>query len=96
MATVKEKALVAEITQLAMEMGAGEHTACVDYMGYVHGVDVRISKKNSNDYVYYSETCYLSGRVDIWSEKTSLPLLNEMLAQVKAFHPQFDADGVKL
>jgi hypothetical protein len=96
MATVKEKALIAEITRLALEMGAGEYTACVDYHGYVHGIDVRIAKKNASDWVYYSETCYLSGRIDVWNEKTSLPLLNEMLAQVKAFHPQFDADGVKL
>lgn len=96
MATEKERKLIAEITSLALDMGTGEYTVCVDYHGFVHAVDIRIAKKNSNDWVYYSETAYLSGCTHVWTEKTSLPLLNEMLAQVKAFHPAFDADGVKL
>lgn len=96
MATVKEKALVSEITQLAMDNGAGEYNVCVDYHGHIHGVDVRIAEKGSSDWVYYSGTVYLSGRTPIWTEKDSLPKLKAMLAKVKQFHKSFDADGVKL
>lgn len=96
MATLKEKAIVGHMYTLAMEMAASDHTACIDYHGFVHGVDVRIAKKNSNDWEYYSETAYLSGRSHVWTEKTSLPLLNEMLHQLKKYHPAFDDDGIKL
>ena len=96
MATEKEKALVKEITDLAMDIGAGDYNVCVDYHGHVHGVDARISLKGSSDWVYYSDTVYLSGRTDIWTEKTSIPQLKKMLAQVKKHHKSFDADGVKL
>ena len=96
MATVKEKALVAEITGLALEMGAGEYNACVDYHGYIHGVDVRVAHKDSSEWAFYSDTVYLSGRNNLWTEKTSIPQLKKILAQVKKYHPQFDADGVKL
>jgi hypothetical protein len=96
MATEKEKALVGEITNLAMEMGAGDYNTCVDYHGHVHGVDVRIALKGSSDWVYYSDTVYLSGRTATWTEKTSVPQLKAMLKQVKKHHPQYDADGVRV
>lgn len=96
MATEKEKAIVAQLYSMAMEMVNDDYTVCIDYHGFVHAVDVRISPKNSGEWVYYSDTAYLSGRSNTWTEKTSLPLLNEMLAQVKAHHKSFDADGVKL
>jgi hypothetical protein len=96
MATVKEKALVAEITDLAMEMGDGDYNVCVDYHGHIHAVDVRIALRGSSDWVYYAETCYLSGRRDVFTEKKSIPELKKMLAQVKKHHKSFDADGVKL
>ena len=96
MATVKEKALVAEITELAMEIGAGDYNVAVEYHGHIHGVDVRISKKGESGWVYYADTVYLSGRTDIWPADEAIFALNGMLAAVKQYHPQFDADGVKL
>lgn len=96
MATEKERKLIGEITSLAMDMGDGDYNVCADYHGHIHAFDVRIALKGSSDWVYYSDSAYLSGRKDIWTEKSSLPLLNEMLTQVKTFHPQYDADGVEL
>lgn len=96
MATEKERKLIREITDLALDIGAGDYDVSIDYSGHVHSFCVRVALRGSSDWVYYSDSAYLSGRKDIWTEKASLPLLNEMLAQVKAFHPQYDADGVEL
>lgn len=96
MATEKEKALIGEITNLALDMGAGGYSVCVDYHGYIHGIDVRIAKKNESDWSYYGETIYLSGRNEIWTEDNSVAKLKDTLQVIKQYHPAFDADGVKL
>ena len=96
MATEKEKALIQEITSLALDIGDGDYNVCCDYHGHIHAFDVRIALKNSSDWVYYADTCYLSGRREVFTEKQSLEDLNAMLKAVKQYHPAFDADGVKL
>lgn len=96
MATEKEKALVQEIVSLAMEMGDGDYNVCVDYHGYVHGASVRIAKKNSSEWVYYSDVVYLSGRIKVWTADMAIAELENILHTVKTYHPAFDADGVKL
>lgn len=96
MATEKEKALVQEIINLAMDMGDGDYNTCVDYHGHVHAIDVRIALKGSGDWIYYADTCYLSGRRGVFTEKQSIPQLKAMLKQVKKHHPQYDADGVRV
>jgi hypothetical protein len=95
-ATEKERELIAEITSLAMDIGAGEYSAFVDYHGHIHGFDARVSKKDARDYCYYAETVYLSGRTPTWTEKDSIPQLEDILHSIKKYHPAFDADGVKL
>ena len=96
MATEKERKLIREITDLAIDIGAGDYNVAVEYHGHIHGVDVRISKKGASDWVYYADTVYLSGRTDIWTANEAVFALNGMLAEVKQYHPAFDADGVKL
>lgn len=96
MATEKEKALIKEITDLAMDMGDGDYNVCCDYHGHIHGFDARISRKGASDWVYYADTVYLSGRKDIWKPEDAIYALNDILAAVKQYHPAFDADGVKL
>jgi len=96
MATEKEKALIQEITDLAMEMGDGDYNVCCDYHGHIHAFDARIALKGSSDWVYYGDTVYLSGRKEIWTAGDAVRALNEILATVKQYHPAFDADGVKL
>lgn len=96
MATEKEKALVKEITNLAMEIGAGDFSVDVDYSGHVHALYINISKEGDYGYIHYGEAIYLSGRKDIWGHEQAIAALEEALAEIKKYHPAFDADGVKL
>lgn len=96
MATEKERKLIQEITELALDIGAGDYDVCVDYSGHVHGISVRISLRGSLDYVYYGDQIYLSGRKDIWTADRAIAELEEALTEIKKYHPQYDADGVKL
>ena len=96
MATVKERKLIREITDLALDIGAGDYDVCVDYAGHVHGLSVRIALRGSSDYVYYGDQIYLSGRREVFSSARAIASLEEALTEIKKHHPQFDADGVKL
>ena len=96
MATEKERKLIREITDLALDIGAGDYDVCVDYSGHVHAISVRISLRASFDNVYYGDPIYLSGRKEIWSADRAVVELNEALTEIKKYHPAFDADGVKL
>lgn len=96
MATEKERELIREITDLALDIGAGDYDVSADYSGHVHALSVRISLRGSSDYVYYGDQIYLSGRKDIWSAERAIEGLNESLSEIKKYHPAFDADGVKL
>lgn len=96
MTTQKERELIAEITSLALDIGSGEYAVCVEYHGFVHAADIRIAKKGASDWVYYSDAIYLSGRTEIWGHQSAIEALEEALIEVKKYHPQYDADGVKL
>jgi len=96
MATVKERELIREITDLALDIGAGDYDVCVDYSGHIHAISVRIALRGSSDCVYYGDQIYLSGRKEIWSADRAIAELEDALTEVKKYHPQFDADGVKL
>jgi len=95
-ATEKERKLIQEITELALDIGAGDYDVCVDYSGHIHALSVRIALRGSSDWVYYGEQIYLSGRKDIWTTDRAIAELNEALTEIKKYHPAFDADGVKL
>ena len=96
MTTEKERELIAEITSLALDIGADEYNVGVHYSGHIHALHVRVAKKSATDWVYYGDAIYLSGREDIWGPKQSIKSLEEALIEVKKYHPQYDADGVKL
>lgn len=96
MTTQKERELIAEITSLALDIGAGKYSIDVQYSGHIHALHVNISKDGDNGYIYYGDAIYLSGRKDIWGPKQSIKSLEEALSEIKKYHPQYDADGVKL
>lgn len=96
MTTQKERELIAEITSLALDIGAGKYSIDVQYSGHIHALHVNIAKAGDDGYIYYGDAIYLSGRKDIWGPKHSIKSLEEALTEIKKYHPQFDADGVKL
>lgn len=96
MTTQKERELIAEIMSLALDIGAGEYSVGVDYSGHIHALHVRVAKKSASDWVYYSDAIYLSGRIEIWGPKQAVEALEEALTEIKKYHPQYDADGVRL
>lgn len=96
MTTQKERELIAEIMSLALDIGAGDFSVDVDYSGHVHALYINISKKGDSGYIYYGEAIYLSGRKEIWGHEQAIAALEEALAEIKKYHPAFDADGVKL
>lgn len=96
MATEKERELMREIMDLALDIGDGEYNVAIDYSGHIHGFAVRIAKKGSNDWTFYGDTIYLSGRTDIWGEQQSVKLLTKYLDEVKKYHKDYDTDGIRL
>lgn len=96
MTTKKERELIAEIMELAIDIGAGDYSVDVNYSGHIHAIHVNIAKKESSGYTYYGDAIYLSGRKDIWTAKRAISGLEEALKEVKKHHPQYDAEGVKL
>lgn len=95
MATVKEKALVRELVDLAMEINdAGVVSCSVDVKH--HGVEMRISPiPFNNEWLYYSyDPAYF--KTDIFTEERFTNCINNYMAEAKKHHPQYDADGVKL
>lgn len=96
MSTEKEREIIREILELAMDIGAGDHDVSLDYSGHIHAVAVRISKKHESGFVFYGEHVYLSGRIDLWDESTSIEGLTSLLDQVKKYHPDFDSEGIPL
>lgn len=96
MATEKERELMREIMDLALDIGAGEYDVSFDFSGHINGLSLRIAKKGSNDWVFYGEAIYLSGRNEFWDEKQSVELLTKYLSEVKKYHKDYDADGIRL
>jgi len=97
MATVKERKLMSEITNLALDvtLAGGEHTIVASYIGHIHAFEMRVLR-GITQINKSAEWAHLSGRHDIWTVKDSVERLEQMLTEVKQYHPQFDADGVKL
>jgi hypothetical protein len=100
MTTKKERELIAEITNLAIDVNiAGNGYAIgTNYIGHVHAFEVRILRDDDlsvmNDPY---EWAHLSGgETGLWDEHQAVERLESMLQMVKTYHPQYDADGVKL
>lgn len=97
MATEKERKLMGEIMNLAIDvtLAGGLYTIETDYIAHIHAFDIRVLK--GVEQVNKScEWANLSGRHDLWSAEESIARLEQMLTEVKQYHPAFDADGVKL
>lgn len=97
MATEKERKLMSEISNLAVDvtLHGGEHTVVASYIGHIHAFEMRVLR-GITQINESAEWAHLSGRHDIWTAKESIERLEQMLAEVKQYHPAFDADGVKL
>lgn len=96
MATQKERELMHEIMDLAVDIGAGDYDVCAEYHGHIHAFDARIAPKGSNEWVYYGDTVYLSGRTDSFKPAAAINGLTKILSAVKKYHKSYDSDGVKL
>lgn len=97
MATEKERKLMSEIMNLAVDvtLHSGEHTVVASYIGHIHAFEIRVMK-GITQINETAEWAHLSGRHDIWTAKESIERLEQMLTEVKQYHPAFDADGVRL
>lgn len=97
MATEKERKLMGEIMNIAVDVTlyGGEHTVVASYIGHIHAFEIRVMK-GITQINETAEWAHLSGRHDIWTAKESIERLEQMLTEVKQYHPAFDADGVKL
>lgn len=97
MTTQKERELMCEIMNLAIDvtMGGGCYTVVASYIGHIHAFEMRVLR-GITQINESAEWAHLSGRHDIWTAKDSIERLEQMLTEVKQYHPAFDADGVKL
>lgn len=97
MTTQKERELMCEIMNLAIDvtLAGGLYTVAASYIAHIHAFEIRVMKGISQ-VNGSSEWAHLSGRHDIWTAKDSIDRLEQMLSEVKTYHPQYDADGVKL
>jgi len=97
MATEKERKLMGEIMNLAVDvtLAGGLYTIAASYIAHIHAFEIRVMKGVSQ-VNKSAEWAHLSGRHDIWTAKESIERLEQMLTEVKQYHPAFDADGVKL
>lgn len=99
MATVKERKLIREITDLALDVNMmhGEYTIATSYIGHIHAFEVRVLDKDLNVQGDPYQWAHLSGgETELWDDKQAIESLQAQLHIVKTYHPQFDADGVKL
>ena len=99
MATEKERELMREIMDLALDVTLSDSPIAIgaSYMGHIHAFQIE---------VYISETlkrlnkCYdwvnISGKDEIWDEQQSIEGLELLLAEVKKHHKDYDADGIRL
>lgn len=97
MATEKERKLMGEIMNLAVDvtLSGGLYTVAANYIAHIHAFEIRVMKGVSQ-VNKSADWAHLSGLHDIWTAKESVARLEQMLAEVKTYHPQYDADGVKL
>lgn len=97
MATEKEKAIVQEILGLAMEVNEfGSADAHIEYSGDgLHMYIVPMPYNAKNEWLYYAKDhAYFSEKV--FKESEFIRVADEYIAELKKYHPAFDADGVKL
>lgn len=97
MATEKEKALVAQITDLAIGVNeAGAVNARVEISSAA--VQVLMSAKPfnaENAWVYYPDrSAYFSDST--FTEENFIYVAGTYIAELKKHHPNYDADGVEL
>lgn len=97
MTTAKERELMCEIMNLACDvtLDGGAHTVIASYLGHIHAFEMRVLRGTAQ-INGSSDWAHLSGRMEIWTAEESIERLEQMLVEVKTYHPQYDADGVKL
>jgi uncharacterized 2Fe-2S/4Fe-4S cluster protein (DUF4445 family) len=96
-ATEKEKALVAELSDLAIAVNEqGKVNVSLDIRA--SGIDMRIHDVKHMDFDYWlyhsNRPAYFSD--DIFSEDDFIAKANEFRHVLRVQHKSFDADGVKL
>ena len=97
MTTQKERELMAEIIDLADGVNSdGKVNARVEmwWAGFRIMMSARPYNEES-DWIYYPDrVAYFSG--DVFSEENFEYVAGTYIAELKKYHPQYDADGVKL
>lgn len=99
MATEKERELIREITDLALDVNTsgGEYSVATSYIGHIHAFEVRVLDKNLKVQGDPYEWAHLSGgETELWDEEQAIEALTAQLNIVKTYHKSFGADGVKL
>jgi hypothetical protein len=96
MATKKEKALVRELVELALEVNEqGRFDVAVDLRAA--GVDFRISDRpwRGGDWAYYSDTCaYFEN--EVFTEAAFANRMAVFIHEAKKRHSGYDDDGIKM
>jgi hypothetical protein len=99
MATVKERKLIREITDLALDVNmAGNVAASVDINSASLAVRISpliVSECDEWEWIYYPKTPAYFESESFDADYFDKPAA-EFIAELKKHHPQFDADGVKL
>lgn len=99
MAAEKERELMREIMDLAIDVTLSDSPISIGakYIGHIHAFEIEIHKESPlvrlNE---CGEWVSLSGRLDIWSEDQSIENLEIMLSEVKKYHKDYDADGIRM
>lgn len=99
MATEKERELMREIMDLALDVTLSDAIISIGahYIGHIHAFEIDIHKEDPLERLNEcAEWVNLSAKDDIWSEKQSIEGLELLLTQVKKYHKDYDADGIRL
>lgn len=99
MATEKERELMREIMDLALDVTVSDAPISIGahYIGHIHAFEIDIHKESPLERLNEcAEWVNLSSKDDIWSEKQSIEGLELLLTQVKKYHKDYDADGIRL
>ena len=99
MATEKERELMREIMYLALDVTLSDSPISIGahYIGHIHAFEIDIHKEDTLERLNKcAEWVNLSAKDDIWSEKQSIEGLELLLNQVKKYHKDYDADGIRL
>ena len=99
MATEKERELMREIIDLALDVTLSDAPISIGahYIGHIHAFEIDVHKESPLERLNEcAEWVNLSAKDDIWSEKQSIEGLKLLLTQVKKHHKDYDADGIRL